>query len=1242
MLVAQILSTIKDIRLYFKVCKIFVGKNPAYISAPAIIFFPVIPFQLNCGFAGLMTFRARQKSASLNADLELMQLWDKIKRSSLENVLAGDIVAKAYMCGLDVLTSMEKAALELKRESAQETLFFQKQRAKKLSNLADAIKAFLAQEEKMLEDQAVKFTSADLETINRGIILLKDIQWTLGKDILANFDKITAVSGAAKPTAINPAAFKKYRKINFLLNSLDRLEVRGRDSAGLQIVFTLENEKTMENIMLELKEKSLYEDYWKRSREGDLANGSIRVAPVVFTGSKKGINITFTYKTFSIVGELGRNVRDLRQVIREDQILQCFAPLDTACETAITHTRWASVGSITEENCHPINNFKPDQAVQSFPFYPKSKAQINIVLNGDIDNYSALRADLETRNEWIAPEITTDTKAIPLQIEKYLMAGDNLADSFRLALKDFDGSHAIAMTSDLEPGKVFLALKGSGQSIYVGIGSDQYMFSSELYGLVEVMPNFIKMNGESNVDGENSAAGQIFILDQNSCGGLAGIAAYHYDGTKISLKESEIQKAEMTTRDIDRGAYPHFFLKEIFESVVSIRKTLRGKYRILTSDKSLPQVIFNLGADIVPEAVRVGLQNGAIKNIIVIGHGTAAVAGLAIADALESYLKGRSLNIMARVASELSGFLLKDDLSDTLVIPITQSGTTTDTNRAVAMAKERGAFIISIVNRRQSDITTKSHGIFYTSDGRDIEMSVASTKAFYSQIIAGQVLALFLAQVMKTRTDDYIVRELHNLETVPKLMARVFERRTQISASVDKTLAKKFWAVVGSGPNKAAADEIRIKLSELCYKTISSDIVENKKHIDLSAEPLILVCASGNPEPVVEDIAKDVAIFKAHKAAVIVFAEEGDDRFDKIADAVIPIPSASMPLPVILNTMAGHLWGYYAACAIDKEALVFREFRNRLNLALTEQAKINYSLYERIADPHFRHLINDFYHTFNGQRNDGAFNLLGVKTISDLALLLKYAAGKLPLEDFRHEFRNEDSPLDLLDITLGKAIDELTRPIDAIRHQAKTVTVGTSRKEKILRGVVFDLLEKLKFAAKNLTYKNILAVSRVQPAVLTVRGYTLYKINNLDEAGNPAEGSTIVIKEKGGIARKMISRAEKSHLLMGTKRTIVSTGNIYMGKGKADAASILVLPLLGENGFVGNLLLLHIEYNEALSLREKKMVLGYRYNDIRNLVDEYNVNWDDNYLEKISLVDLFSEPVENLAGRIKQYSLIES
>jgi glutamine---fructose-6-phosphate transaminase (isomerizing) len=1230
--IAELFKTIRNTCRVLASCSVSIGKNPDAVCTPAIILFPHQPLQLNCGFAGLMTVRLPKETWKAKTDDILIQLWRKIKNAGLKSILDGNISADHYFSGLDSISAAEEATLDLKRESVQEVLFFDAQRAEKLRTLAEETKSFLAAEEKLLEEKAAGIQSADLEIVNSRLVLLKDIQWILEKDVLANLEKIMTLTGQMKPSAVNPAVFRKYRKMNLLLNAVDRLEVRGRDSAGIQIAFSLAQEKDLEDILVHIREENLFSSYLTRSREGDLLNHSIAVS----TGKTK--NITFTYKTFSIVGELGRNVADLRKSIQHDAILHCFAHADTVCETTLTHTRWASVGSITEENCHPVNNHKPGQTNQSYPFYSESTAGIHVVLNGDVDNYPALRQALEAGNhELIATQVTTDTKIIPLQIEKYLLAGQNLTESFRLAVNDFDGSHAIAMQSDLEPGKMFLALKGSGQSIYIGMNADQYMFSSELYGLVEVMPRFIKMNGEAS--GESPASGQIFILDQNSAGSLTGISACYYDGSPITLRESSVQKAEITTRDIDRGAYPHYFLKEISESALSIKRTLRGKYRIVSAENVSPQVLFNLGNDIVPAPVRSGLMGGAVKNIIVIGHGTAAVAGAAVADALELYLKDKHLNIMARVASELSGFGLKDDLSDTLIIAITQSGTTTDTNRAVAMARERGALIISIVNRRQSDITSKSHGVFYTSDGRDIEMSVASTKAFYSQIVAGQVLALFFAQLLKVKTDEYIAAQLHNLESAPQLMGRIFARRDQIAASVQNTFTKKFWAIVGSGPNKAAADEIRIKLSELCYKTISSDIVENKKHIDLSAEPLILVCAAGNPEPVVEDVVKDVAIFKAHKAAVVVFAEEGDERFSKIADAVIPIPVSFGPLPVILNTMAGHLWGYFAACAIDQEAHIFREFRNRLNLAMTRQTSHQYSLYDRIADIASRRMINEFSAIFNRHCNEDAFHLLNIKTMSDLVLLLKYVAGKLPLEDLRHDFKSDNgftSPFELLDITLGTAIDELARPIDAIRHQAKTVTVGTSRKEKELKGIVFDLLETLKFAARHLTYRNVLTINRIQPAIAAIRGYTVYDVSHLDDQGNPAADSTIVIRTKAGIAAKIKSRADQAALLMGTKRMIVSTGHVYIGKGKTDGATIVVMPLLGENNLISHLLLLHVDYNEELPLSQKKDVLGYRYNDVQNLVTEYNINWDDHYLDKISLADLFTEPVDVLAGQIKQ------
>ena len=1223
--------------LFATKCRIYIGRRPSDVEAPAIILFPLDSSCLNCGFAGVITCRFPTSSSPIMADLTLASLWEKIKNTGLQTFSTGKDFAENYLGGIKPLEALNQSLSDLKRENAQEFLFFQENRRIDLNLVAREMKNFLNHEEKCLENQAVQINSSDLETINSRIILLKDICWMLQQDVLDNLRKVLQLTGAASAADVSPHAFRKYHKLNLLLNAVDRLEVRGRDSAGIQLAFVLKNEKEMQDVLGQISALGIHEDYQRRTRKGDLVNSSIFIS-IDPDKPHTGTSVTFTYKTFSIVGELGRNVADLRNEIQNDHILQCFAGLDASCETALTHTRWASVGSITEENCHPVNNYTTAYTFPECPLYPGVEPHINVVLNGDIDNYPALRQALEIRRERIAPQLTTDTKIIPLQIEKYLNAGNNLSESFRLAVNDFEGSHAIAMTSNLEPGKMFLALKGSGQAIYIGIGKDQYLFSSELYGLVELTPNFIKMNGEASNGG---IAGQMIVLYQDRGGGIRGIDACFYDGNVIHLTDDAIQRAEITTRDIDRSSYPHFFLKEISESSLSVKRTLRGKYRISMTDASSPRVSFNLGYDMVPETVCNGLMNGNIREIIVIGHGTAAVAGQAVADALSRYLKDTPVNITSRIASELSGFGLKEDLTDTLVIPITQSGTTTDTNRAVAMARERGAQIISIVNRRQSDITTKSDGVFYTSDGRDIEMSVASTKAFYAQIIAGQLLGLFFAQILGSRTDNDIAMTLTLLESAPQLMDRIFELRETIAASVKATAGKKYWAIVGSGPNKAAADEIRIKLSELCYKTISSDIVENKKHIDLSAEPLILVCASGNPDAVGEDVAKDTAIFKAHKAAVIVFADEGDSRFDEVADAVIGIPVALNPLPVILNTMAGHLWGYYAALAIDKEAQIFREFRSRLSCELTHRMPGNLSILDMIADASLHRLINQFYSLFNTHRQNNAFTELSSGTMVDLLLLLKYTAGRLPLRDFQQDFKNEKglfSPFELLDVTLGKAIDELARPIDAIRHQAKTVTVGTSRKEKELAGIVFDLMDSLNFPARNLTHRDILTINRIQPAIAAVRGYTLYNISGLDEQGNPSTNSMIAILSRGGVALGMKSRADRPTTQMGVKRTIVSTGHVYIGKGQADEALIVILPLRSGTEFISHLLLLHVEYDESLSVSKRKEVLGYRYNDMKNMVNEYNIRWDDRYLGKMTLADLFSKPVDILAGQINQWA----
>ncbi|MBA4397754.1 MAG: glutamine--fructose-6-phosphate aminotransferase, partial [Syntrophus sp. (in: bacteria)] len=683
---------------------IYAGVDPEQVTAPALILFPCRSNTLCCGLAGILAIKHAKQPDCGDPDKHMDALFEIIRRAGIGKILDGAITSGRYLDGPDTLASLEEWISALKRNEPFERLFYNSREAAHLTALSQRMNSFLVEEQLALENRAAHFSTGDLEIINSRLTRMKDACWALERDILDNIGGILRLAGAERPEALAPEAFRKYRKINFLLNSLDHLEVRGRDSAGIQISFTLNDSGDLADVLARLREKGLHDDFRQRTAAGDLVNGSIEC-------SEAPPFLSFTYKTASIVGELGRNIRELRTAVAQDAVFREFAVKGAAFETTLAHTRWASVGSITEDNCHPINNHMLNKGVRRYPAYGDGGGTISVALNGDIDNYDALRRHCESGREAFVPEVTTDTKIIPLQIEKYLQEGNDLTESFRLAVCDFEGSHAIAMTSSLEPSRTFLALKGSGQTIYVGLAPDRYVFSSELYGLVEETSAFIKMDGEqSYAPGDSGYAGQIVILDQKSVGGLPGIKSFCYNGLPLQWQETDIQRAEMTTRDIDRGAYPHFFLKEISESALSVHKTILGKYYILKGKNGGKQVRFNLGTDIVPEKIRLALVRGEIRRVIVIGHGTAAVAGAAVADALERYLRGARIGIEVKIASELSGFHLQDDLQDTLIIPITQSGTTTDTNRAVAMAAQRGAAIIAVVNRRQSDITGKSDG----------------------------------------------------------------------------------------------------------------------------------------------------------------------------------------------------------------------------------------------------------------------------------------------------------------------------------------------------------------------------------------------------------------------------------------------------------------------------------------------------------------------------------------------------
>jgi glucosamine--fructose-6-phosphate aminotransferase (isomerizing) len=269
-------------------------------------------------------------------------------------------------------------------------------------------------------------------------------------------------------------------------------------------------------------------------------------------------------------------------------------------------------------------------------------------------------------------------------------------------------------------------------------------------------------------------------------------------------------------------------------------------------------------------------------------------------------------------------------MRDTLIVAISQSGTTTDTNRTVDLARQRGAVVLAIVNRRGSDLCDKADGVVFTSDGRDIEMSVASTKAFYAQCAAGWVLALAIARAAGVADDAREDELLRGLLALPDAMREVLAQDAAIEALAKAHAPqRRHWALVGNGHNKIAAAEVRIKLSELCYKSIACDATEDKKHIDLSSEPMILVCAAGLTGSTADDVAKEVAIYRAHKAEPLVVATRGETRF-AAASGVIHVPAAHPALAFVLSTMAGHLVGYRAALAIDALALPLRKARGAI------------------------------------------------------------------------------------------------------------------------------------------------------------------------------------------------------------------------------------------------------------------------------------------------------------------------
>jgi len=319
-------------------------------------------------------------------------------------------------------------------------------------------------------------SAGDVEIISNRIESLKDAVWTLKADLIENISKIKFLI-TDRGLTVTPTRLRTLKNINEVLNNSDRLEVRGRDSAGISLLFTIDS-KTYDDFEKQINRQGLQQEFKARLNPSVLLNGSISVQESHKADSVKKVAIAFTYKIAAEIGRLGDNISFIRQQIKSDDLLHALIGMPYLYHTVSAHTRWASVGAISEANCHPVDN-------KVLPETIESAGILHVCLNGDIDNFQRLRESYETDGIFIPQDISCDTKIIPVHIEFYLKKGFPIEEAFRLAVNDFEGSHAISMHSDLAPGKLFLSLKGSGQAIFIGLADDHYITASEIYGLVE-------------------------------------------------------------------------------------------------------------------------------------------------------------------------------------------------------------------------------------------------------------------------------------------------------------------------------------------------------------------------------------------------------------------------------------------------------------------------------------------------------------------------------------------------------------------------------------------------------------------------------------------------------------------------------------------------------------------------------------------------------------------------------------
>ncbi len=1148
-----------------------------------------------------------QKKRISQAHSKMIELWSNVFVPLVQKTIEkpqAQIIPKKFQHYLSQGNLLLEEINQLKQPQNLYHLFQNKAEQEKLSLLAQEISDFAQEQLEILQmSKDSRISSQDTEYIIQQNNFLLDSSWSLQKEILDILVYIEKLLQLPFEKFTYPV-FEQALAIASVLRGLDKkLETRGRDSCGLSVMLSFDEKEKYDHFLHCLEEKNLQSSFQERQTIRDLANYSIDIQE-----KEDSFSLSFTYKIAKAIGQLGDNVQFLKGYLWGDLILAEILQHKYSKSSVIVHTRWASQGVVSIENCHPVDNkgvtfSKEDSKEDTKEEKNLISAHIYAALNGDIDNNLQLRDMYLAGNSLnVSEKITTDAKSIPITIEHFFPEEKSLLGAFRRAVNEFRGSFAIQMHSDLEPGKIYLAQQGKGQGLYVGISPYGYHVASEIYGFVEQTNLYIPME-----------PGQIFILDQNSPGNLEGIQAFDFGGKKIELAKEDLCRTPITTRDIflDTTQFSHFLEKEIHESPEIVAKTLRGKWE----KNSAGSVKVKLGEEILPYWIRRKIAENKYRRFLFVGMGTAHAAAEAVAANFQLILGENSgIQFESMLATEFTASYHKKDRSDHLVIAISQSGGTTDTNAAVRKLAEDNADLLAIVNKRDSDMTFLVDGILYTGDGRDVEIAVASTKAFYAQVVAGTLYALNFAEILQINSPT-LENALKELLDLPSILRKLFERKEQIAFSARELAPRHiYWDTLSTGVGYPVAKEIKIKLSELCYMSIPEFFAANKKHINLSAEAMILCFFgalqknSGNQQSsLVKDLQGEISIFLAQDNVPIVFTTEDDESFDEIippekkdCQLLKVIPPVSPYLCVILNTAAGHLWSYYAAKALNQRAVFISQVLDEFVEQESHFKKQNYSSTKMVSDRNFQSFLKKHYQTFREMIEGGVFhNGFSSSHTSKLEKLFLAAMGIIPASASPIVFGQNwgtDNILKEFKSCLTHTRTWLTRSIDAIKHQAKYITVGVTGFEGItsmpsgsLKDILLSMLQNNIILAnqEDLNEYDMITLSNIQKGIDQSLGGLMYLVSS----ENDQTYLTTIENSHFGSSLGLSSRYDKKNILTGGRKAMaVLNSKVHIGRDH-DSRNLIVIPLR----FLGNitkLLMIKFSANENISGKERIELLG--------------------------------------------------